>query len=452
MASSLVLTEVLVADLPTTAPTGKQIMFLDEADGIPKVRNDQGVDQSLVAGDLNINNFFLIQSASDWNAHTTDLGGGERQLLAGASYQIVGAISRNFTIVTNGINTVIGINPGVDIDIYTGAGTAWRDSAASNGLTLDGCSSFGVQGSGSRFISQTNSAAILNIDTSIILYDDIGVTDALIVTATRSAFGSSASPVISGMVITSTNTPTISFLDCAMRLSDIAVLTAIDITAATSISSITIGVTFRGGSATGSIGIKGLPNSANLLADARGLISNCNFRTVDTPLDGITVDDLKWIIKDNGGIENTMPDGYSTSIANALVTTINTQSLSEKINAVFTDRGSSQFTINANGRITYIGIDSIKVPIDAGCSVEPVSGTNKVLFIEIAVNGVRLVDGGDPNEKFTKSSARVDNADPRYLSTFTQINMSTNDYVEVFTGNDSDTTNIICTNIKLRVN
>ena len=448
MASSAVFTEVLVSDLPATAPANKQIMYIDSVDSLLKVRNDLGIDRSLVAGDLNINNFQLIQSASDWVNYTVDLGGGVRQMLLNTTYQVVGSISRSFTLEINGINTIIGFNPSVDIDLYTGTGDSFRDAAAFNGLTIMRCASKGVAGSGSRFLSQTNGGLIINVDTSFIEYDNLGTTDAIIVLALRCAFGSVAIPVLAGFVITSINTPTISFDNCAMRLSPSLVVTGVDFTTATSVSSILIGIAFSGGGAVGSIGVKGAPNSANLIGTARGIITRCNFSTVNTPLSGITINDLKWQIFTNRGIQETRPDAFASSVAGG-TTTIAIAGTPVKLNAVFVDIGSSQFTVDSTGRITYIGLDPFPVPIDVGLSMQPTAGTNKVLFIEIAKNGVPLELTG---ERYTKSGVRADNSDPLYVSTFAQPILSTNDYIEIFVGNTTDTTSVITSNVKLRIN
>ena len=47
-----------------------------------------------------------ISQTSDWTANTTDLGGGRRQLQAGANYSIVGSVARSFTLVINGTNKI----------------------------------------------------------------------------------------------------------------------------------------------------------------------------------------------------------------------------------------------------------------------------------------------------------------------------------------------------------
>ena len=54
MASSLTFTEILAADLPATAPTGKGIMFLEQTTGDPMIRNDAGVDTPMTPGGVSV--------------------------------------------------------------------------------------------------------------------------------------------------------------------------------------------------------------------------------------------------------------------------------------------------------------------------------------------------------------------------------------------------------------
>lgn len=64
MASSLTLTEISSADLPSTAPTGKGIMFLEESTGDPFIRDDAGVDTPMTPGGVNISHQLLLDASS----------------------------------------------------------------------------------------------------------------------------------------------------------------------------------------------------------------------------------------------------------------------------------------------------------------------------------------------------------------------------------------------------
>lgn len=447
MASSLTLTEIDAGDLPGSAPAGKQIIFLDLADNIPKARNSSGVDSSLIAGDLNINNFFLIQSVSDWAAHSTDAGGGVRKLILDATYQIVGNITRTFPLCVNGTNTVFGFNPNVDIDFYSGTATSYIDDAAGGGLTIKSVFSLGTASSGSTFISLSNGSGIINIEECVIAYDNLGAVDSPISIASITAFGIASTPIINGLSFTSSSAITIGFTECSVRVDATTVSVMFDLSSATVVSSAGFQITFSGGA--NASGIKSVAASGNLIGDARGRITNCSFSSLGTPLVDITVDDFKWSLTGNRGILNTMPDAHSAMIINATETVIAAIDVMVKVAGTFTEVESSQFTADSSGRLTYDGIEPLRLPIDAGLSLEPASGANQNLFIKIFFG---LFGMSATAREHTRSETRVDNADPRYLSTFDQITFNTGDYIEIFAGNASSTSNIIATNVKFRVN
>lgn len=64
MSSSLTLTEISAADLPSTAPTGKGIMFLEESTGDPFIRDDAGIDTPMTPGGVNIFHELLLSAES----------------------------------------------------------------------------------------------------------------------------------------------------------------------------------------------------------------------------------------------------------------------------------------------------------------------------------------------------------------------------------------------------
>lgn len=398
-----------------------------------------------------------IHAEQDWIDNSTLIAAGKYQLIADKTYVICGSVSRSIELFTNGFNTIVGVNPNIDIDIYTGAGIAWSDLTAFSGLTIIRCSSKGVQGSGSKFIAQSNGAFIISTDTAFIEFDDLGVSDAIINVHSKVAFGSLSIPLISGYSITSTNAATILFDNCAFRLTDLSAVTAIDLISATSISSIEIASAFRGGAFAGSIAVRGSIDSGNLVGDARGLIRDSNFRTVDIPLSGITVDDLKWTLRDNDGAQDTMPDAHATCMdRTAYTSTLNGVPIEIGGGAganAWIDIDSSQFTLDtATGRVTYDGLDPMRVPVDFGCTLVPQSGSNKNIYIYVGfgnsgdANPTRLIE--------SRSETRVDSSDPKPLSTFTQVTFHTGDYVsamvELKAGESN--TDILCTNNKLRVN
>lgn len=437
---------------------------LQEIDGPISFKSDtltreiNGITRNIFANSATV----FIESDQDWIDNTTFISATERRLNLNGTYTVCGNVSRSFTLLTNGFSTLLGDNPNIDVDIYTGTGTAWVDSAAFSGLTVLRCSCKGVAGTGSKFIDQANGAFILSTDSCFIEYDDLGSSDAIINVHVQVAFGSAAIPVLVGYSITAVNTPTISFTSCAIRMDDTAVLIGLDVSAATSISSIVVGIAFRGGAATGTIGLKVAPNSANLLGSARGLVRDCNFSSVDTPTDGLSINDIKWILRDNTGIQNTMPDAHAICMDRVTPTAISTVDTPTEVGGGsvsadpaddWIDEGGSQFTLDIEtGRITYNGRDTFRAPIRWGCTLEPDAGTNKNIYVYI---GFGLSGASNPTAlQNSRSESRIDTNDPKPIGTFTQITFNTGDYISpmVALKTGESLTDILCTNNKITVN
>lgn len=93
----------------------------------------------------------------------------------------------------------------------------------------------------------------------------------------------------------------------------------------------------------------------------------------------------------------------------------------------------SNFTF-ANGRLTYVGIPPIEVRIQANCTLVLSSGVSVLFSIGIAVNGSAILKSEIPIVlNFTVSGNQ------QAVSTGCLLNMSTNDYVELFASNVGNT-------------
>ena len=113
MASSLTLTEIEAADLPSTAPTGKGIMFLEESTGDPFIRDDSGVDTPMTPGGVNISHELLLNAESTSDQVPTGLDS-TTQVEFGAAQ---GSVSDPIMIDVNGLVT---INEAIDsLSIFT---------------------------------------------------------------------------------------------------------------------------------------------------------------------------------------------------------------------------------------------------------------------------------------------------------------------------------------------
>jgi hypothetical protein len=131
-----------------------------------------------------------------------------------------------------------------------------------------------------------------------------------------------------------------------------------------------------------------------------------------------------------------------TMAGNSTATTIASTATAVKAAGTFVVGDvSSNFTGATSGRITHTGPLSRHV-INALVTLDAASGSNHLLSIFIAVNGVIVS---------TKMTDTVSSGLPRAVATFINIVLDTDDYVEIFVRNESATTNVIAVNAVLSI-
>lgn len=131
-----------------------------------------------------------------------------------------------------------------------------------------------------------------------------------------------------------------------------------------------------------------------------------------------------------------------TMAGNSTATTIASTATAVKAAGTFVVGDvSSNFTGATSGRITHTGPQSRHV-INALVTLDAASGSNHLLSIFIAVNGVIVS---------TKMTDTVSSGLPRAVATFINIVLDTDDYVEIFVRNESATTNVIAVNAVLSI-
>jgi hypothetical protein len=131
-----------------------------------------------------------------------------------------------------------------------------------------------------------------------------------------------------------------------------------------------------------------------------------------------------------------------TMAGNATATTIASTATAVKAAGTFVVGDvSSNFTGATSGRITHTGPQSRHV-INALVTLDAASGSNHLLSIFIAVNGVIVS---------TKMTDTVSSGLPRAIATFINIVLDTDDYVEIFVRNESAATNVIAVNAVLSI-
>lgn len=101
------------------------------------------------------------------------------------------------------------------------------------------------------------------------------------------------------------------------------------------------------------------------------------------------------------------------------------------------------FEQNSAGKITYTGDDSVRVQVEAYLTSEPATGSDKRITFHLYLNGFDLdVD---------RTLLSVDASAGQKIRFTAQLWMSTNDYLEFYVSNDTDTINILVSDADFRV-
>lgn len=193
---------------------------------------------------------------------------------------------------------------------------------------------------------------------------------------------------------------------------------------------------------TGQNFIKGLAAGANINSSSIGYVSKVTIAGDMTMLDGITVNDSGWDFTDNNKVADTDP-AAALSLNSATATTISVAGTPVQINGTFTAQNAQQYTVAASGTVTYRGRRNKLARVDMTVSLEPSSGTNKDLFLQIAKNGTVIA--------VTKITRRASAGAATVVSIDWLVQLSTNDTVSVWVGNSTDTTSVLVNQCLLRV-
>ena len=144
------------------------------------------------------------------------------------------------------------------------------------------------------------------------------------------------------------------------------------------------------------------------------------------------------VFSGNSGIPNSQVTANISLDNNLLETQIVTQSLPVKINATSWVNDTDiieRFSFLSNGRLTYTGVDEVRVRVSAKAMVEvPAAGNDREVAFFIAKNGTVINESkGLTNVK--SGGAQVDSEKG--------VNLTTNDFIELFVSNEGGNENIL---------
>jgi hypothetical protein len=181
----------------------------------------------------------------------------------------------------------------------------------------------------------------------------------------------------------------------------------------------------------GSEGIKGLAASGNMNAGSIASISNSTFAPPTTPLNTITIEDIRWEFSNNSGLADSTKaaDAY---LSTATVVTISDNTFTAIGNTNFLSDTSSRFSVSTAGVITYDSEKDACFVITCTATVEKVGGGTDVIAMRIAKGGTSEA----------KSQSQTQSADPTSVTSQAILNLSSTDTIEAMVANIDSTANI----------
>ena len=187
----------------------------------------------------------------------------------------------------------------------------------------------------------------------------------------------------------------------------------------------------------------GIVLSHNFTANADGLPILLNTTAASPTIASIVAGSgISVAAVNNGGIQITSiaNDIYAqvSMHDNTTLTTINTINVPVKAAGTFVTNGTSNFTSDTTGRLTYTGATTETVSVLASVSIDVV-GVNQKITIYIAKNGIVL-----PAAKINRV---FDSGDIGNVGIFYNISMTASDYLEVFVANATGTNDLTVTDV-----
>lgn len=170
------------------------------------------------------------------------------------------------------------------------------------------------------------------------------------------------------------------------------------------------------------------------------ILDTCNFSGGGTYLPSLNHTDNESLFVNNVGIINSADVSQYYMNGNATATVVSVQGDTYKVAGTTTSSSVTQKFTNTNNRATYIGALTRFFKVTATLSAN--SGNNNQIGCYVAKNGSIIAD----SEVYitTNASGRAEAATVQTL-----VQLTANDYIEIFVENDSGTTDITVTDLNV---
>jgi hypothetical protein len=177
--------------------------------------------------------------------------------------------------------------------------------------------------------------------------------------------------------------------------------------------------------AAGTYFLSGLVDSGNMDVGATGSVLNMRFTGAGTPLENILQSDARWNMIANDNIPDSIVSILSTTVSNTVsISAANTPAI---VGATWNSSHLSRFDSTAGGRFTYVGT-GVHVNVHATVTANSPGTTNDYTFY-FYKNGVQEAGSG-VQRSFTSA--------PGNISMLWQIDLETDDYIELWVENNDN--------------
>ena len=173
-------------------------------------------------------------------------------------------------------------------------------------------------------------------------------------------------------------------------------------------------------------------NETELYADVATL--DADVIRIDADVAAVEAD-IVTIDADITALEVPGPTGIVSVAGNTGLSTITTVNTPVLAAATFVVGSVSLFTGTTAGRLTYTAAANAVITVNAVVDIEPDSGTGKDLTTYIAINGTVAASSG--------RIVTTDTAAPLNVPLIWQVTLSTNDYIEIYVENNTDTIDVL---------
>lgn len=185
-------------------------------------------------------------------------------------------------------------------------------------------------------------------------------------------------------------------------------------------------------------------NSSATVGDEKYILDTCNFSGGGTYVSGITATSNKALFANCVGITNTSTRGFLHMLDNTTATAITgTASYFKAAGTTTAMSSNSKFTMPSDNRLTYTGAFSQSFFVSLNCNVRTSVSTQNINIV-IAKNGSVIMD----SEMTILCAA---GSTPSFGGTQTVVELTTNDYIELFVRNTSSVNNVTVVDLNMNV-